>query len=166
MPKNISATQAIADMLTVFDNETEFGKLYISYPMIEAIRDLSLDGCHTYSEECTIDNNELITYKNVSGENNPLGDIKKYNKETWQQIIEIFALRVSCLFSLSSVIGFDMYKKCISPKTIYERQEQKYLPVKTFILSAVPEFILDYFKINFWKSWVKIKKWKPCDNKD
>ncbi len=162
LPKNISASQAILDMLAVFDNETELGKLYINYPMIEAIRDLSLDFCHTYSGQCTIENDKLTTYKNISGETNPLGDIKKYNKETWQQIIEIFAFRVSCLFSLSKVVTYDMYKADISPATIYEKQEQKCLPEKTFILSAVPEFVLDYFNIKFWKSFVKVKRWKPC----
>lgn len=163
LPKNISASKAISDMLLTFDNETELGKLYISYPMIEAIRDLNLDICHTYSGECIIGNDKLINYKNLSGENNPLSDIKKYNKETWQQIIELFALRVSCLFSLSKVVTYDMYKKDISPATICKKQEEKYLSERTFILSAIPEFILDYFKVNFWRSFIKIKKWKPCN---
>ena len=30
---------AVAQMLESFDNETENGKLYISYPMVEALRD-------------------------------------------------------------------------------------------------------------------------------
>lgn len=162
LPTYISPSQAISDMLLTFDNETEFGKLYISYPMIEAIRDINLDSCHTYSGQCTINNDELSTYKNVSGDNNPLSHIKRYDKETWQQIIEIFTLRVSCLFALPTVITYEMYKNDVTPKTIYKKQEQKYLPNKTFILSAVPEFILDYFNSSFWKSWVKLKKWKHC----
>ena len=35
----------LRQMLDVFDNETENGKLYLSYPMIEAIRDYLPGGC-------------------------------------------------------------------------------------------------------------------------
>lgn len=34
-----NAITVISEMLDSFDNETESGKLYISYPMIEALRD-------------------------------------------------------------------------------------------------------------------------------
>lgn len=163
LPKDVSAYKVISDMLNTFDNETEFGKLYISYPMIEAIRDLSLNGCHTYSGACVINTVNLTNYKNISGDNNPLAEIKKYSKETWQKIIEIFAHRVSCLFSLSEVITYDLYKKDVSPKKIYEKQKQNYLSDKIFILSAIPEFILDYFRIDFWKSWIKTKRFKLCN---
>lgn len=41
---NLSATDpdgtaVLGEMLETFDNETELGKLYINYPMVEAIRD-------------------------------------------------------------------------------------------------------------------------------
>ena len=35
-----NAYDILEEMLSVFDNETENGKLYISYPMVEAIRDV------------------------------------------------------------------------------------------------------------------------------
>ena len=35
----------INQMLESFDNETENGKLYISYPMVEALRDFEADKC-------------------------------------------------------------------------------------------------------------------------
>ena len=65
----------IKQMLASFDNETENGKLYISYPMVEALRDFAPGICG-----------------------------------------------------------------------------------KVFILSAFPEFLLDYFKISFWKTCVKHSK--------
>ena len=33
----------VKEMLETFDNETENGKLYISYPMVESIKDVSLE---------------------------------------------------------------------------------------------------------------------------
>ncbi len=156
--EEMSAGDIIKQLLAVFNNETEFGKLYISYPMIEAIRDLSLKGCHTYSSRCTIKNNELTNYKNKSGENNPLGDVRKYNREVWQNIFEAFAMRISCLFSLTKVISFEKYRNIVEPLNIYIIQEKRFLPDETFILSAIPEFILDYFKKNFWRSLVKVSK--------
>ena len=156
--KELSVDDIIKQLLGVFNNETEFGKLYISYPMIEAVRDLNLQGCHTYSINCTVKNDELSQYKNRSGENNPLGEIKKYSKESWQNILEAFAMRVSCLYSLTKVISFEKYKNDIDPLNIYLKQEERFLPDETFILSAIPEFILDYFKKNFWRSWIRVSK--------
>lgn len=52
---NLSATDpdgtaVLGEMLETFDNETELGKLYINYPMVEAIRDNKKEDC-CYSKE-------------------------------------------------------------------------------------------------------------------
>lgn len=48
-------------MLEAFDNETENGKLYISYPMVESLYDYEEGRCQLFSKKCYI----------------PLGEIKK-----------------------------------------------------------------------------------------
>lgn len=56
-------------MLLAFDNEHESGKLYISYPMVEALYDYRAGQCQAHSG-CFVDNSEIAQYKNKSGEGN------------------------------------------------------------------------------------------------
>lgn len=52
-------------MIDVFDNETENGKLYISYPMVEALRDIPVVGQDCFSR-CCISINAGKSYKEIS----------------------------------------------------------------------------------------------------
>lgn len=51
-------------MLVSFDNETENGKLYISYPMVEALRDFEEGKCGK-AGQCLILVAEMGNYKFV-----------------------------------------------------------------------------------------------------
>lgn len=42
IPKEYLSEDILGDMLKTFDNETELGKLYISYPMIESIKEIDI----------------------------------------------------------------------------------------------------------------------------
>lgn len=55
----------IHQMLESFDNETENGKLYISYPMVEALRDYELGKCGN-GVDCFVEIENLGNYKNAS----------------------------------------------------------------------------------------------------
>lgn len=150
------AETVIGDMLATFDNETENGKLYISYPMSEALRDYQEDSCGNV-ENCFCITSEMNKYKNVSALRGGNNDFKKYDYEVWKAVINVFALRVSCLLGEQSVISFDEYRD-ITPEVIYEKQLGYIHEGRVFILSAFPEFLLDYFPISFWKSTVKRKE--------
>ena len=126
--------------------------------MIEALRDLSAKGCSTYTSSCQIDNAKLNDYKMLSGNGNILGNMGKYGVEEWRLVIKSFAMRLSCLLSLDEVISYDDYKKRVSPATIFYNQQQWFEKGKTFILSAIPEFLLDYFGLSFWKRYIMVKK--------
>lgn len=53
-------------------------------------------------------------------------------------------------------MGFETYREEVSPLTLFEAQhvicESRGC---VFVLSAFPEFLLDYFKRDFWNSHVK-----------
>lgn len=152
-----NAITVISEMLDSFDNETESGKLYISYPMIEALRDFGDKGCITFSGDCEIDNGKLVSYKTLTGEGNRYSSINKYKEDEWRLIFKTFVLRLSCMLSLSEVISYDHYKH-ITPKEVFAAELPWLQENKVFILSAIPEFILDYFPERFWKSKIKVKK--------
>lgn len=149
-------SEVVKTMLRVFDNETEFGKLYISYPMIEALYDYKRNGilCAAHSK-CYLPFECLAGYKRLSGEDNPIANA---HEPQWSELFNVFTLRVMCLLGLSS-FDFVEYRNRITPLSLYEVQERLLAKSEmVFGLSALPEFLLDYFGEEFWTTNVHIDK--------
>ncbi len=147
----------ISLMLASFDNETENGKLYISYPMVEALRDYTPDQCGN-ERDCYCRVEDFGVYKHISAARSFLLDFKKYAFSDWRDIINVFAMRVSCLFGKSRIFSHLEYKTEVTPETIYELQISNIKDGMIFILSAFPEFLLDYFGDPFWNACIIHKK--------
>jgi hypothetical protein len=79
-------------MISTFNEETENGKLFVSYPMIEAIRDVpSIEGY--INHQVSLTNCSGKKYKKIS--TNGLKDFqdpRKITKEQWDKLIEIWNL--------------------------------------------------------------------------
>ena len=157
LPANVCAENVINEMIETFSDETEMGKLYISYPMIEAFRDWE-ETCGTVTS-CFWKISNLDQYKTGSASKIFNNDVRHYDKETWKEVIKNFILRVSCLFDLETVPSYNYFRERITPQEIYKQERDKYIcSGNVFVLSAIPEFVLDYFDQVFWKSWVKVRK--------
>lgn len=156
----------IINMLEVFDNETDNGKLYISYPMVEAFYDYKENQCQAFYK-CFVSTEELINYKRLSGNNNPKANF--HNSITdWEQILYTFGLRIKCLFD-DDYIDYYQYRNKICPLEIYKYQADIYDKLKNvFVLSALPEFLFDYFNESFWhKYWKKSNfQFESCEKKE
>lgn len=162
---NISADQVIEDMLEFFDNETENGKLFISYPMVEALYDYQAGLCECFTD-CYVRYDMLSNYKHMSGYNNPNASIH-YKIEQWKMVINVYILRLQCLMSVDR-IDFEWFRKNLNSKTIYLSQKELMDQRQVlFVLSAFPEFLLYYFKRDFWNSMVKYnnQKYIHCSKK-
>jgi len=154
---NISADELLNELLVAFDNETDNGKLYLSYPMSEALYDYKDNMCQAFSS-CFVSVNQIDCYKTVSGTDNPKASLH-LDIADWEDILNIFILRVKCLFAFEQ-LGFDLYKSAINPVSIMDKQcSLKEEKNEIFVLSAFPEFILDYFKLDFWSSMIKRNKY-------
>lgn len=149
----VSAIEAVAKMLEVFNNETEHGKLFISYPMVEALYDYQQGYCQAYAG-CFVALDDIGSYKRLSGEGNVNANARM-GHDRWKDAIETFALRVRCLLELDNM-GFDDYRTNVTPLSLF-RAQRKVCALRgcVFVLSAFPEFLLDYFKRDFWNSHVK-----------
>lgn len=162
---NENPDDIMQEMLATFDNETENGKLYISYPMVEALRDFRDGYCQPFYK-CVLLGDDISNdnYKTQTGStNNNFAQIKRYKSKTWKAIIEFFALRLRCLCDNHN-LDFTSYRKNISPQTIWQIQKSKYLDKnEIFVLSAFPEFLLDYFTEVFFISNTRQKKPKFLD---
>ncbi len=152
LKKEDLSEDVVGQMLTTFSDETEHGKLYISYPMIESLRDFSSHICRPYSK-CLIEVQDK--YKALSGKDNPNSNVKKYDEQTWKKIINFFVIRLSCFCDSKKIIDYKDYKK-IKPLDIYNKQQRYINNNKIFVLSSIPEFLLDYFDLNFWESYTEI----------
>ena len=164
-PSDPRAGDIISAMLEFFNNETEYGKLYISYPMVEALRDYRERECESLTG-CWIPVEDVGNYKQLAGSNNPHNS-HKMNIEEWREVINAFYFRLKCLMEAGE-LEYSSYKDDITPKTIYEAEHRALVDYKhVFVLSAFPEFLLDYFKKDFWHANVKRRKnnYRDCQRR-
>lgn len=147
----------INQMLESFDNETENGKLYISYPMVEALRDFEAGKCGN-GDNCFVEISDLAEYKNISSRNSLNPHFRDYNIDVWKEIVDVFSMRISCLLGNVEVISYEQYLDEANPHDIFICEQTLAGNNKVFIISAFPEFLVDYFGMKLWRTCVKHAK--------
>ena len=154
--KKDNDSDVVMQMLENFDNETENGKLYISYPMVEAVWDYKINECGN-TETCFVDFGDIKNYKKNSASRSFNSNIRDYNFNTWRNIIDVFSMKAACLMNTLDVMSYETYSEVVSPYTIYELEKKEAASDRVFVLSAFPEFLIDYFGIKLWKKCVENK---------
>lgn len=152
--------EKIKEMLAYFDNETEQGKLYISYPMVEAIRhfkdhdsfkDLSVKckgrNC-PYQKSCK----EVETclhephYKKQVGDECPeMSNMHQYKTlSIWKTLVKAHLCKMNYVVNDC----YSLPEELVSQLEVFEKQLEKYIGQscpKVAVLSAFPLFVLDYY---------------------
>lgn len=132
-------------MLRRFNNETEHGKLFISYPMIEAIRDI--DDLDEYLERVVdLADCRGAVYKNLSVQRGSrvYQDARKIDKKRWQYLIEANLRKANLL-----IYGDDKLDLVSDQSYIASAQlSNGSLRDPLFVLSAFPIFLADYFGLD------------------
>lgn len=134
--------EKLQEMLDFFHEETEHGKLYISYPMVEAFRHLHPDVCFA---ELVTNGKANIRYKGVvHKEGLPIyGDIPSYTAARWEYVIQQHCMKMNNL-----VYGvFDFPNNYVEQRVIFENQLEKHIDprAEVAVLSAFPIFLLGYY---------------------
>lgn len=144
------ADAMLEELITAFDNENEGGKLYISYPMVEALYDYRAGQCQSHSG-CFVSAEDIPSYKRLSAEGNVNTD-GRLGFPQWSDLISAFALRCKCLLDMDA-LSFDSYRERVTVAALYH-EEMRLLREegKVFVLSAFPEFLLDYFGPKFFNT--------------
>lgn len=158
--------EVLKSMLETFNNETELGKLYISYPMIESFRDFVPSDCGVVSGGCFRNRNEFGAYKRDSAKEPKNNKITDYDFVKWKGLIENYIYRASCLFKINE-LDRNSFVEEVTPSHIFDKEIRIYQKSSDiFILSCLPEFLVDYFKycwdVPLQKRRKPIKK-KGCD---
>jgi hypothetical protein len=152
--------EKIKDMLDFFDNETDKGKLYISYPMVEAIRHIvkNYEDFKDLKVKCkgkncqyrdTCEDKEVCEqephYKvKVSSDSPSLCNFTIYTLDTWRNLIKAHLRKMNYIVNNTYTLPL----KIESQLNIFIKQKEKYINHKcptVGVLSAFPVFILDYY---------------------
>lgn len=136
----------ILEMIKYFNNETENGKIYISYPMVEAIKDLKTsDNC---SRRCLVEAKRNINYKKLVQEETNFEDLRKFDKNTWYYLSSYAVKKANCIInSKFENISYEEYICNINQLNLFEKQFQKFISRdnKIAVISSFPFFLIDYF---------------------
>ncbi|MCR4702507.1 MAG: hypothetical protein K5665_02460 [Saccharofermentans sp.] len=154
----LTADDIVKTLLSFFNNETEYGKMYLSYPMVEALYDYIPMMCQSFTE-CYIPLDQVGDYKRISTDGNPKARVH-FNISEWSEVLAVFVLRIKCLFDLAD-LSYELYRDIINPESIFDKVvEIKQDRNSVFVLSCFPEFLFDYHRIDFWNTFAKLKHFK------
>ncbi len=138
---NASDTKLL-ELLSFFKEETDKGKLYISYPMVEALKHIE---DFDRFEDLKVAISDFGNYKKIVSDN-CIEDLKHfhlYNIKDWKRLIDIH------LRKMNKVVNdrYSFPNSIIDQPTIFSKQLEKYIKIDATVavLSAFPVFLHDYY---------------------
>jgi hypothetical protein len=152
--------EEINEMLSVFNNETINGKLYISYPMIEStfhytdhnIQKQHLRVKYVNPYRATHDNNKH--YKDiVKIEHDGRLNAMMYGETFWKDILISYFWLVSYIMESDNFLEYNSYQEFSDPLNIFKWQYEKNMQVieRIVVMSAYPGFLIEYFGEKIYK---------------
>lgn len=141
-----ASDEKLISMLKLFNDETEKGKLFVSYPMVESLQHIKKDV--KFSEVTATSQKE---YKKVAKANceKELLHFNDYTENIWKYLIQQHSKKANFIISNS----FEFPIKIIDQSEIFNKQKIKYIDKenKVAVLSSFPLFLLDYYEISKFK---------------
>ena len=136
----------LLSMLELFDDETEKGKLFVSYPMVEALQHIKKDIDFSKTIEVSQQEYKKIARLNCEKEFLHFND---YTKDIWNHLIYQHSKKANFIVNNS----FDFPSNIIEQLEIFSNQKIKYIDQenKVAVLSAFPIFLLDYYGVDKFK---------------
>ncbi|MCM1112090.1 MAG: hypothetical protein NC399_02425 [Muribaculum sp.] len=137
-------------MLKTFNNETEFGKLYVSYPMIEAIKEIDIKIKDYIRLYLSLD--EIFDYKQNPFLQSDFGNYYRLEKEHWVIACNASRKRASILAQYKEQCNYNYFIHNLDQESLYFFQKKNYINNGHLlcILNSVPLFLLEYFGEDFW----------------
>lgn len=131
-----------------FIEETDMGKIYISYPMIESLKHIPRKGIF---KDLVVPARENIHYKNLVSKNidKIYNHVRDYNRETWSYLITEHLKKMNFIIDNQYTLPDQRYSQI----EIFQNQKEKYIdPDGTIaVLNALPIFILDNYGLRLMK---------------
>ncbi len=133
----------LEQLLNFFNEETDKGKLYISYPMAESLKHII---CHESFKDLNVKCKEKINYKELVSKKclKYLQDFTRYTIDTWKQVIDTHLKKMNYIVCDL----FEFPHEITTQSTIFSKQIEKHISKETpmvAVLSAFPVFLHDYY---------------------
>ncbi len=142
---NISSDEKIIESIEYFNEETEFGKLYISYPMLESLKHYNNNEIEF--KDLQVECKEDISYKKIVTKQcaKEYIDFNNYDKDIWNRLIKIHLMKMSYIVSEN----YSLPSIKFTQSEIFKSQLEKYIKPesKVSVLSAFPIFLFDYIDL-------------------
>lgn len=138
----------IIELLDFFNEETESGKLYLSYPMVEALKHIPIN---TDFKELKVPAFDDIKYKKqVNDESNStFQNFHSLTKEKWIMLIEFHLKKMNFIIQNEYSIPTSFKAQ----NEIFAKQLENYIEKDSTVavLSSFPIFLFDYYGYQFIK---------------
>ena len=153
----------LEELISFFDNETEHGKLYINYPMVESLKDYHPKNAQ-YTR-CLVPVGSNTHYKKAVGYYTCNAHVGTYTVEYWKELIRYFIRKGNCLLEDHfEMFNYDVYMEQLLQASIVRKQRDHWALQQTFMLNSIPFFLLDYFGRDFYDScWQDINQVRSSD---
>lgn len=150
IPKEYLGKDILGEMLRTFDNETELGKLYISYPMVESIKEINVQTRDYKNLFLSLD--EISNYKHSFFSRTDFNNYNYLDESHWLIACDASRKRASLLVKCNSSCTYDYFIHNLKQEELYIYQKKNYICNGHFlcILNSVPLFLLEYFEEDFW----------------
>ncbi|EBK2214590.1 hypothetical protein YE88_22820 [Salmonella enterica subsp. enterica serovar Schwarzengrund] len=157
-----SSNDKIRKLLNFFSEETDKGKLFISYPMIESVKcinDFSNEDCF-FDLKYKID--DCTKFKGFVHEYacNTLIDFNQYKNETWNNVINLHCIKSNFIVNEKKTFPI----KEINQIDLFEKQFEKHIDTRREIsvIGSFPLMLMDYYGLS--KIYSMISGEKIVDN--
>lgn len=134
--------EKLMNMLELFDDELDKGKLFVSYPMVEALRHMKKNT--DFKDTVAISEK---AYKKISQEcDNKFLHFNDYTHGNWKHLIEQHSKKANFIVNDKFKFPTDILEQL----TIFRNQQEKYIDKeeKVAVLSAFPLMLLDYYGVS------------------
>lgn len=139
-----ASDEDLTAMLNHFNNETENGKLYVSYPMVEAVKHIhdSID-----FKMLAVEAKNNISYKQLVNNQTAYQDLTKIQHDDWQKIFLLNIMKANFIINDKFEKPINHDTNIINQNSIFLSQLEKYIDQKGMVavLSAFPFFVIDYY---------------------
>lgn len=131
--------------------------MYISYPMVEAIKDFSIKQLCHQSNHCFSKINLGKAYKGIVSKNAEMNDFKRLDKARWKFIIQKYINSCYCLLDIDHTLTKKQFSNQVTPMAIFDKQRHKYINRygTVMVLSAFSGFVIDYFEIELLEKYLE-----------
>lgn len=149
----------IKELTSLFDNETEFGKLYINYPMMESFRDHNnFDLMDYLSRSISLENLTSNNYKKFIIENGYKKNLDKLTIRHFKKLSKLNITKANYIINNNKEMpNFNDYYNISNQKSILDKQIiQKKSQNRIYVLNTCMMFIVDYFSKKIYKDIKKI----------